>query len=278
MLHGHIRIRTFGLKRVRIAIERDCDRKLNVSKPSRTEGIHSALSVAKAFASDATLRRANRRSGKKFAPTDCNLDVRHLQFSANLSLQGKTTDALKRSVAGAASPYGGNLRLEIGDLDRKFSRYESSQSFNLVDVGAFFFAGPLALGLTKGYDFARIFEGGGGTTTIRVLVSNWRVERGVAHATDVAMATKENRVALKGGLDFVSGRFDEVTVALIDAKGCVRAKQRIRGPFRRPEIEEPQVLSTLSGPARKLIKQAGELFGGKCHVFYAGSVEPPGLD
>ena len=136
MLHGHIRIRTFGLKRVRIAIERDCDRKLNVSKPSRTKGIHPALSVAKAFASDATLRRANRRSGKNFAPTDCNLDVRHLQFSANLSLQGKTTDALKRSVAGAASPYGGNLRLEIGDLDKRFSRHGSSHSFNLVDVGA----------------------------------------------------------------------------------------------------------------------------------------------
>jgi AsmA protein len=199
-----------------------------------------------------------------------------MDFSANLSLRGKTTDALKQSAAGEASLHGENLRLDIGDLDKKFSRYESSQSFNLVDMGAFFFAGPLALGVTKGYDFARILEGSGGSTTIRVLVSNWRIERGVAHATDVAMATKENRVALKGGLDFVNGRFDEVTVALIDAKGCARVKQRIRGPFRQPEVEEPHVLSALTGPARKLLKDVKELFDGKCDVFYAGSVQPPG--
>ena len=33
------------------------------------------------------------------------------------------------------------------------------------------------------------------------------------------MATKENRIALKGGLDFVNRRFKGVTVALIDAQG-----------------------------------------------------------
>ena len=33
------------------------------------------------------------------------------------------------------------------------------------------------------------------------------------------MATKENRIALKGRLDFVNRRFKEVTVALIDAQG-----------------------------------------------------------
>lgn len=198
-----------------------------------------------------------------------------MDFSTNLSLRGKTADALKRSVAGEASLHGENLRLEIGDLDKKFSRYETSQSFNLVDVGAFFFAGPLGLGVTKGFDFARIFEGSAGSSTVRTLVSNWQIEHGVAHATDVAMATLENRVALKGGLDFVSGRFDDVTVALIDAKGCSRVQQKIRGPFRQPEVEKPNVLSALAGPTRKLLKQAKGLFGGKCEVFYAGSVAPP---
>lgn len=100
-----------------------------------------------------------------------------------------------------------------------------------MDVGAFFFVGPLGLGITKGFDFARIFEGSGVNTTIRSLVSSWQVEHGVAHAMDVAMATPQNRVALKGGLDFVSGRFDDVTVALVDAKGCSRVQQKIRGPF-----------------------------------------------
>jgi AsmA protein len=198
-----------------------------------------------------------------------------MDFSTTLTLQGKTVNALKQSASGKASMHGGNLKLEIGDLDHKFSRYEASQSFNLVDVGAVFFAGPLALGVTKGYDFARVFEGSDGSTMIHVLVSNWRVERGVAHATDAAMTTARNRVALKGALDFVNGRYDDVTVALVDAGGCARAKQKIRGPFSRPVVEKPDIVSTVSGPARTLFRQAKGLIGGKCEVFYSGSVEPP---
>lgn len=133
----------------------------------------------------------------------------------------------------------------------------------------------MGLGLTKGYDFARIFEGSAGATTIRTLVSNWQIAQGVAHAADVAMATPKNRVALKGGLDFVSGRFDDVTVALIDDKGCATVKQKIRGPFRKPEVEKPDVLKALTGPARKLLDRARDLLGGKCDVFYTGSVAPP---
>jgi AsmA protein len=198
-----------------------------------------------------------------------------MDFSANLSLRGKTADALTRSAEGEASLHGDDLTLAIGDLDKKLSRYEKSQSFNLVDVGALFFVGPLGVGITKGYTFARAFGGTGGSTTIRTLVSKWQVEHGIAHAMDVAMATQENRVALKGGLDFVTGRFDDVTVAVIDGKGCARVQQNIHGPFRQPEADEAKVLSALTGPTRKLVEQAKELFGGHCEVFYAGSVATP---
>jgi hypothetical protein len=74
---------------------------------------------------------------------------------------------------------------------------------------------------------SRVFEGSDGSTMMRTLVSKWQVEHGVAQAKDAAMATPENRVALKGGLSFINGYFDEVTVALIDAKGCaVRSRHR----------------------------------------------------
>jgi uncharacterized protein involved in outer membrane biogenesis len=197
-----------------------------------------------------------------------------MDFSATLSLRGKTTSALLPTVAGVASLRGDNLTLAIGDLDEKLSRYESSQSFNLVDVGAFFFAGPLGLAVTKGYDFARASQEAKGTTTIRTLVSEWQVEHGVAQARDVAMATHKNRIALKGGLDFVSGQYDEVTLAVIDAKGCVRVQQKIHGPFMNPVVEKPRVLGTLTGPTRKLLRQARSLLGEKCDAFYAGSVAP----
>jgi hypothetical protein len=142
-------------------------------------------------------------------------------------------------------------------------------------VGAFFFAGPLGLAVTKGYNFARIFQGSEGTTTIRTLVSEWQVEHGVAQARDVAMATSENRIALTGGLDFVDGQYDEVTVAAIDATGCVKVQQKIHGPFLNPIVEKPSVMGALTGPTRTLLRRARSLFGGKCAVFYAGSVAPP---
>ena len=198
-----------------------------------------------------------------------------MDFSANLSMKGATEDEMVQSAAGEASLRGHDLTLEIGDIDKELTRYESSQNFNLVDVGALFFAGPLGLAVTKGFNFVSIFQSSGGRSQIRTLVSEWRVERGVAQAKDVAMATKENRIALKGGLDFGNGRFKEVTVALIDAQGCAIAQQKIRGPFDRPEVEKANVLTSAAGPVLSLLRKAKRLFGRKCDVFYAGSVAPP---
>jgi AsmA protein len=199
-----------------------------------------------------------------------------MDFSANLSMQGKRMKELKQTAAGQISLRGKNLILNGRDLDQAFARYESSQTFNLVDVGAFFFVGPVGLVVTKGYNFASIFQGSEGRSEIRTLVSDWKVERGVAHAQDVAMATNKNRVALHGGLDFVNERFDDVTVALIDAKGCAKLRQKIRGSFQNPVVEKPGTLKSLTGPVRKLLKKVRSIFpGGECDVFYAGSVAPP---
>jgi uncharacterized protein involved in outer membrane biogenesis len=205
-----------------------------------------------------------------------NLAEGSMDFSANLSMQGKTMNALRQTMEGQFSLRGKNLILNGRDLDRQFARYESSQTFNLVDVGAFFFAGPVGLAVTKGYDFASIFQGSEGRTEIRTVVSDWKVRRGVAQSQDVAMATNKNRVALQGGLDFVNQRFDHVTVALIDAKGCIRAQQQIHGDFAKPVLEKPSTLNSLTGPVARLLKKLGSLFpGGECQVFYAGSVAPP---
>ena len=89
------------------------------------------------------------------------------------------------------------------------------------------------------------------------------------------MATNENRIALMGSLDYVNERFNDVTVAVVDGKGCAKVRQKIRGPFRNPEVEKVSVLQTAVGPMLTLFKQAGKVFGGQCEVFYAGSVAPP---
>lgn len=197
-----------------------------------------------------------------------------MDFSANLSMHGSGSE-LRKTLQGTVSLHGKNLTLRGRDLDGTLSRFESSQNFNLVDVGAFFFAGPLGVVLTKGYNFANIVQGTGGSSEIRTLVSDWNVEHGVAQAKDVAMATKENRIALRGGLDFVNGRFDDVTMALVDAKGCAKVRQRISGTFQNPLVEQPSLLASLTGPARRLLQRGRELLGGRCEVFYAGSVPAP---
>jgi len=199
-----------------------------------------------------------------------------MDFTAKLSMQGKTMNELKRTAEGQISLRGENLILHGRNLDREFARYQSSQNFNLVDAGAFFFAGPVGLAVTKGYNFASIFQGSGGRSEIRKLVSDWKVEGGVALAQDVAMATNKNRIALRGGLDFANQRYSDLTMALINARGCATVRQTIRGSFQKPVVEKPNILETLTGPAIKLLEKGKELIPGeKCKVYYAGSVAPP---
>jgi uncharacterized protein involved in outer membrane biogenesis len=199
-----------------------------------------------------------------------------MDFSASLSMQGNAMKQMLRTAAGEVSLRGENLTLVGNDLDRRLSRFESSQNFNLVDVGAVFFAGPLGLAVTRGYNFASLFRSSGDSSSIRTLVSKWSIARGVARATDVALATSGNRIALQGGLDLVNDRFMDVTVAVVDAKGCARVRQVIHGSFADPVVAKPRVLTSLAGPVLKLYQRTRGMFpAGPCEVFYTGSVAPP---
>lgn len=194
-----------------------------------------------------------------------------MDFSTNLTLRGKTLAEVKQTMTGTILLRGENLSINGTDLDEQFARFESSQNFNLVDAGAFLFAGPLGLVVTKGYNFANIFLDTGTSSEIRAVVSDWTVEAGVAQAKDVAMTTNENRIALKGGLDFYNEQFKDVTIALLDDDGCARVEQAIQGSFQNPEIEKPNVLRSLAGPVITLLQKL--VPADDCEVFYSGSLE-----
>jgi AsmA protein len=196
-----------------------------------------------------------------------------MHSSITLSMRGRTRGELRRSAAGEMVLSGTNLTLSGIDLDRDLARYESSQNFNLFDVTALVFAGPLGLAVTKGAQFASLAAKEGGSTPIRTVVSKWKIERGVAQAKDVALTTRENRLALHGGLDFVNDDFDDVVIALVDSRGCAKVRQKIRGTFDHPVVEKPDAFASITGPFRNL---AGKLEGGRCEVFYSGSVAPAG--
>ncbi len=99
-------------------------------------------------------------------------------------------------------------------------------------------------------------------------------KNGEADATDCALATRHNRVALKGKLNLVSERFDNVTVALLDDKGCPILKQTISGPFGSPRTGTVSAVESLAGPFFDLYTKAKRFVqGGKCEVFYSGAVQ-----
>jgi uncharacterized protein involved in outer membrane biogenesis len=170
-------------------------------------------------------------------------------LSADLTATGRTVLEVKRSLDGQVSLSGENIALNGLDIDDLISAIIRSRRFNLVDVGAFFLAGPLGPVLTRSYHFADLLgESHGGKSAIAKLVSVWRLSHGLAEAVDVAMATQERRVAMKGGVNLVS----------------------------QPEIGDLSVLKSFTGPVTNLMKSVAKLFDrGPCEVFYAGSVATP---
>ncbi len=198
-------------------------------------------------------------------------------LSVDLTAKGKLFVEAKRNLRGQASLSGENIVVNGIDIDDLIMSLLRSRRFSLVDVGAFFLAGPLGPALTRGYRFADLFQDSrGGKGVIAQLVSVWKVENGVAEAVDVAMATKKRRIAMKGGLNFNDNRFEDVVVAVVDQHGCAMLTQKVRGPFNRPEVGNINVFKSLTSPVANLLKSAAKLFSNKpCEVFYAGSVAPP---
>jgi AsmA protein len=93
---------------------------------------------------------------------------------------------------------------------------------------------------------------------------------------DCALATRHNRVALKGTLNLVSERYDHVTVALLDRDGCAMFKQSITGSLDDPDVGVVSAVESLAGPFANVYKRVRKFAqGGKCEVFYTGSVQQP---
>ncbi len=195
---------------------------------------------------------------------------------ASLAIKERGSRKLMSGMDGTLSLRGDHLEIYTIDLDKFLSAYETSQEFNLVDVGAFFIAGPLSTFAIKGYRYWDLYnqtrEGRGAITQF---VSNWKINNGVADATDCALSTQHNRVALKGKLNLVSERYENVIVAILDDRGCAKFEQEVSGPFGSPAIGAAvSAVQTLVGPVIDLFKKA-ERFIGKCEVFYNGSVRQP---
>lgn len=201
-----------------------------------------------------------------------------LDLKSHLTIKGKEANEMTRTAMGEISLRGQNLFLEGIDIDRMLEKYDKSQQGDLVDLGAFLLAGPLGTMLTKGYDFGKVFKEAlvEGEGTIKKLVFDWKIKNGIAEVEDVAFTTKKNRIALKGSLDFVQDRFEDVSVAVLNANGCAVYSQRIHGDFKKPQIAKPSILGSLLGPVTSLAKKPIKMLeGDRCEVFYRGLLKQP---
>jgi AsmA protein len=201
-----------------------------------------------------------------------------MTLSPDLAFRGKDALEMKRTLSGQVSLRGDDLTLHGMDIDEALSTVEQAQQLNLADVGAFLLAGPLGTAATKGYQFGGTsrFAAGEKESRLTRLVSDWTVRDGVAEAKDVAFATRKNRIALKGRLDIVNERFVDVTVAVLDEKGCAKLRQKISGPFRDPRMDKVSTLESVVSPMLGIFERAKRLMGrSECETFYAGSVPHP---
>jgi len=198
-------------------------------------------------------------------------------IAASLTVKEKEGSSLIKGMNGTLSLRGDNLITYTVDLDKALSSYEASQTFNLVDVGAFLIAGPLGSAALKGYRYGDVYyQTQGGRGAITKLTSYWKIKDGVAEASDCALATHHYRVALKGKLNLVSERYENVIVALLDDKGCAQLKQSISGSFGAPQVGTVSAVKSLADPILHLYRKAKRFVqGDKCEVFYVGAVEHP---
>jgi len=200
------------------------------------------------------------------------------QLQASLTLRGRGGHPSMSGVNGTLTLRGDDLVTYTVDLDKALSSYEASQHFSLVDLGAFFVAGPLSVVALRGVGLGKAYaQAGAGQGTITQLTTHWRIRDGVAEAVDCALATRHHRVALKGRLNLVTGRYEDGTVlALLDEKGCAAHQQHLGGRLGSPQVGAASAAQSLGGPVTDLFRRAKRLLqGGRCEVFYAGAVRQP---
>lgn len=201
-----------------------------------------------------------------------------MTVTPDLSFRGKDASEMKRTLSGTIALRGDGLTFHGLEIDKTLSKAEDAQQLGLADVGAFVLAGPLGSAALKGYRYGDLYRAATreGETRITRLVSDWTVRDGMADARDVAFSTGKNRIALKGKLDLVNGRFVDVTVAALDEKGCARVRQNISGPFSAPRMDKTSFLRSFAEPVLGAFRRAGKLLGvSLCEPFYTGALQHP---
>lgn len=166
------------------------------------------------------------------------------------------------------------------DLDKIIDGFEKTGNISSVDIGSFFIVGPLGMLADKAYSAGYAAKGlESGKTYIRRLFVKVDIKKGRGYLRDVAFSTKKNRIAAKGVLNFITSRYEDVRVAVLNKLGCAVIVQRIDGSFSHPKVEvgrsvAKNILNKISSFFGKLERAVG-IKKAKCKIFYNGVVKQP---
>jgi AsmA protein len=164
------------------------------------------------------------------------------------------------------------------DLDGFVSSLRKSQQVDVVDVSAYLVVGPIGTLLSRSFDLANLYRQlqEEKRQTIDQLSFRWEIENGMAKAKDVALRTRENRVAVHGAIDLPRLHYDGIILAVLDSQGCAELTEKISGPLAKPSIQPVSMLNTLAGPLAWLLNKFQEIVDPQeCRPFYEGSVTHP---
>jgi hypothetical protein len=243
-----------------------------------------------------------RRSGAKCAATRSSIalkqkashiDLGQIPVSSKQRISG-TADATvdltasvpaEKTASGTIALTAKNVTLSGMDIDDLASKLKTAQGLALAQIGPAIVSGPLA---SVGGQAAGVAGQAGGQaeskSTIRTLVSDWKIHGGIAQTKDVAFSTGKNTVAFKGDVNIVNETYQNFYIATVDSKGCSKNKIGISGPLKSPHPNAgsvvDQVAKSYAGQGLGALgseggKIAGMLGGSKptavCDRFYTGT-------
>ncbi|MEZ5083149.1 MAG: hypothetical protein R2750_06845 [Bacteroidales bacterium] len=196
----------------------------------------------------------------------------NIDIEANISLVEDEEIDFLSGLNGYVHIYGKDLLLYGMDLDKVIKKFQKTQRFSLVDVGAVALAGPFGLALTKGSQYANLaINKTNDSTLIKQLISEWAITNGKILLDDVAFSTIENRVVGKGWVNLATDSL-KVVIAVVDINGCSILSQTIKGLLEDPQKSDIKIVGTVLAPITNLV---GGALGKDCDRIYQGKLEHP---
>ncbi len=203
----------------------------------------------------------------------------------NISFVGADELSVRKTVKGVIVFDGQNVGVKGYDIDKIVKSYNALKSGDLKKVGASFLSSAMD-NASKGKGTFDDLKGG--TTAIERLHVKIDIAKKTARLSDVAIATLNNRVAVKGNINIVDESLQGVSIAILDKKGCASYSQGISGSLSNPKaklissksevsVEQVQEVANMVSSffGKKKEKKAEKKTNVNCKPFYTGVVKHP---